>query len=299
MAFDHRPSTAAYMLRAVWPSPGLRKTGGLPSIRVGWRRHRIDPRHLARFLRLTGLRADRGVPMLYPHVFGFPLHMVILTHPAFPLPIWGALQVRNHLLQRRPISADAVLDLETRVARQRVLDKGVEVDLHTTVRAREEEPVWESLVTFYYRGRFGAPEGASPLARAPTVGDTVVAGWRTSSGVGWRFGSLTGDYNGIHCWSWYARLFGFRGAFHHPQLVLGQCVAHLAESSPGDTERLDAWLKGPVYYDADVSLRATGEGTGTAFALIAAADARPAILGRWSRGGAAGSGLFDEPDQPV
>lgn len=297
MEFDRRPSTLAYMLRGCHRAPGLPSAGGFPAVRVSWRRHRIAPRHLAAFLQLTGLSADRGLPLLYPHVFGFPLQMVILTHRVFPLPLWRALQIRNHLLQHRPIAADAVLDLEARVAGQRILERGAEVDLHTAVRS-EKELLWEGLTTFYYRGRFGEAGVASPLARAPDAGDEVVARWHTSSGAGWRFGRLTGDYNGIHWSRWYARMFGFRRAFHHPQLVLGQCMARLPSYDSEPARRLDAWLKGPVYYDSDVRLRATTHRDGVTFALNVDDEERPAILGR-CRSVSRQSRLLDAQDAPV
>lgn len=292
MRFKRRPMTLAFMLRAFFPSPGLRKAGGFPPLRASWSRHRIDRRHLAEFLRLTGLRADHGLPLLYPHVFSFPLQMVILTHPAHPIPIWNSLQIRNHLLQHRPVPADAVLDVETRVAGQRILEKGAEVDLHTGMRM-SGELVWESVNTFYYRGRFGEPGAVAPLARAPAVGEQMLAQWRLSAGTGWRFGRLTGDYNAIHWSNWYARRFGFRRAFHHPQLVLGQCMARLPAPAPPERQRLDAWLKGPVYYDSDVHLRVAMQSDGSTFALIPAGEERPAILGCWRRT-ASGEGLLPQ-----
>ena len=284
MEFQRRPSTLAYMLRAFYPTR-LRKRGSFPPLSAKWKRHRIDRRHLEEFLALTGLRADSKLPLLYPQVFGFPLQMAILTHPALPLPIWNSLQIRNHLLQHRPIAVDAVLDLETRVAHQRCLEKGAEVDLHTSVWS-QHELVWESLNTFYYRGRHGEPGPESARARAPDTGGETLAQWHMAMGPGWRFCGLTGDYNGIHWSRRYARLFGFRHAFHHPQLVLGQCMTHLPLLDPALPRRLDAWLKGPVYYDSDVQLRAAHSADGLTFALLAAGDERPAILGRWQQASA-------------
>ncbi len=298
MEFRRRPSVLAYMLRGFYPSPGVRGTGGCPSICARWRSHWVDRRHLAEFLHLSGLRADQGMPMLFPHVFSFPLQMAVLTHPRFPIPIWKVLQIRNHLLQHRPIFDDAVLDLETRVAGQRILEKGVEFDLHTSVSARQE-PVWESLNTFYYRGKYGQASAASPLARAPRHGDTMVARWRTPAAAsGWRFAALTGDYNGIHYWHWYARRLGFGRAFLHPQLVLGQCMARLSAPRATDRQRLDAWLKGPVYTDAGVRLNATTESDRTVFGLSLDGEERPAILGSWRSGEVAGP-LFDNESRPI
>jgi len=290
--FHRRPSVAAYMLRSLTPSPGLKKTVGFPPIRAIWRGHRVVRGRLAEFLRLSGLRADGTLPMLYPHVFGFPLQMVILMHPAFPIRPWNGLQIRNHILQHRTIPEDTVLDIETRVAHQRILEKGAEVDLHTTLRSRDEL-MWESINTYYYRGRFGDPEAVSPMARAPEAGGVVVDRWRTRSGTGWRMSGFTGDYNGIHYWNWYARRFGFPRALHHPQLVLGQCMVRLPIPGAGEAQRLETWLKGPVFHDSDVSLFAQIGPEGTTFQLMPGGEERPAILGRWSNG----AGKIRLPDE--
>lgn len=275
--FAGRPSAVAYMLRALAPSPGLERAGGFPPVRARWQGHRVDRRRLAELLRLTGLPAGDRLPLLYPHVVGFPLLLAVLTLRAWPLSIWRSLAVRTHLLQHRPIPGDAVLDLETRTAGQRILERGAEVDLHTAVR-RGGELCWESLVTFYYRGRLGPPGPPSPLARAPGAAGAETAAWRADAGGGWRFGGLNGDYNPLHWGSGYARRLGYRGAFHHPPLVLGQCLARLPD--PGAAQRLDAWLRGPVYQGSRLRLSSAPEPGGVAFALRVDEEPRPALLGR-------------------
>jgi acyl dehydratase len=281
LEFDRRPSVAAYMLRALAPSPGLERAGGFPPAGARWRGQRVDRRHLAEFLRLTGLPAGGPLPLLYPHVSGFPLLMAILTLRAWPLPIWRSLAVRTHLLQHRPIPEDAVLDLEARTAGQRILEKGAEVDLHTEVR-QEGELSWESLVTFYYRGRLGLPGEPSPMARAPQAAGAETATWRADAGGGWRFGGLNGDCNPLHWGTWYARRRGFRRAFHHPPMVLGQCLARLRWPGPAPARRLDAWLRGPVYHGSQLRLSSAAEpdGDGVTFALRVDEEPRPALLGR-------------------
>ena len=292
--FRRRPSALAYHVRAFHPSPGVRGDGDYPFIRATWTRHRVDPRQLAEFLSLTGLRANQHVPMLFPHVFSFPLQMAVLTHPRFPVPIWKVLQVRNRLLQHRPIADDAILDLETVISGQRLLERGVEFDLSTRV-SEKQELVWESTNTFYARGRLGGI-GASPR---PSVGvssfpGTLAARWRATDAAGWRFAALTGDYNGIHYWSWYARLMGFRRAFLHPQLVLGQCMARLDMPRTSGRERLEAWLRGPVYQRAEVELHTSPTPSGSDFHLMTDGERRPAIIGRWQFGEDA-----DRPIDPV
>src|SRR6185369_10158497 len=50
-------------------------------------------------------------PVLFPQVVGFRLQMALLTHPAYPLPIWTALQVRNRLVRHVHVDPGEKLDL--------------------------------------------------------------------------------------------------------------------------------------------------------------------------------------------
>jgi len=281
LEFSRQPSEALYMLGAFWPSPGLSETRPTAGFSARWTGHRLDPEKVAELNLLAGLPSDAGVSILHPHVFGFPLHMAILTHRRFPVPIWRVLQTRNTLVQRQAIADNAVLDFEVRVTAQRILARGAEMDFHTEVRV-EEALAWESLVTFFTPGRFGEPEDSSPLASSPSVQGEVIERWRMPGSGAFRVGRFTGDHNGIHLSDRYARAFGFRRALYHPPVVLGHCLARLASFGSGPATRLDAWLKGPVYKGSVVTLRAEPAPAGgpLAFALCVESDDRPALVGR-------------------
>jgi hypothetical protein len=276
--FDRRPSALPYMVRAMLPV--ARHVDLSPQIVARWRGHRVQAGQLAAFQRLAGQPAPgRALPMLYPHTFGFRLAMAILTHPAFPVPIWGVLQTRNHLVQHRRIPVDGYLDFETRVMRGRAVAKGAEFDLHTTVHV-DGELAWESDLTFFTRGRFGEPGPAAPLARSPSDTGSPVAEWTMQDAGHVAFGRFTGDYNGIHLWDWYARRLGFRRGLYHPPRVLGECLARLPRLEEQDCPvRLDVWLKGPVSHGSQVRLHAATSEHEAAFALYAG-DERPSIVGR-------------------
>jgi acyl dehydratase len=271
------PRAPAFMARAIlFPRrPGLR--GGLPALSAVWRGHRVAGTRLEDFLELTGLHGHPHWPLLYPQAAGFRLLMTLLTDRRFPFPIWGALQVRNRMTLHAPLARGDILDIEARVAGARALEKGTEIDLACTAR-RAGALVWESVNAFYYRGRHSAAAAAEEPPAAPVPDHDAVAEWTVPAGSRARFGRITGDYNGIHLSDWYARLFGFRGAFHHPQRMLGQCLAHLPRTGRAMPTRLETWLKGPVYYGAEVALRASADRA--EFALFVAGDERPAILGR-------------------
>lgn len=279
--YRSRPSPVRFMARALWPSAGFGDGSRLPAIAAHWREHRPDPAEITAFERLSGLRHDEAahLPFLYPHTIAFPLHMVVLTHPQFPVPIWRVLQVRNRLVQHRPLGKGESFDIQTRTSAHRILDKGVEVDLHTTMVAGADV-VWECTNTFYARGRFGKPAAPAATPRSPEIGGEIVDRWVTPREGGRRFGRLTGDYNGLHLFDWYARRMGFAGAFLHPQRVLGQCVERLLAGAWPESAQLEAWLKGPVFYGAPVELRASNGDGATTFALTMEGQSRPAIVGR-------------------
>jgi hypothetical protein len=276
--FDRRPSALPYMVRGMLPV--RRRFDLAPALVARWRSHRANRRQLAAFLAITGsTRPATSLPILYPHTFGFRLSMVILTHPRFPVPIWGVLQTRNRFLQHRPLGLDEVFDIETRVLHGRAVPKGAEFDLHTCARAGGAI-AWESLVTFFTRGRFGDADPASPAIRSPQVGGPLHAEWTLDDAGNWSFGRFTGDYNGIHFWDGYARRFGFQRGLYHPPRVLGECLARLPHlESPGGTLRLDAWIKGPVPHASRVRLHADISGTQRRFALFANEE-RPCFVGQ-------------------
>jgi hypothetical protein len=264
------------MLRAM--RPVRRHLALQPDITASWSNHRVDRDALSAFLAITGLPTGSSLPILYPHTFGFRLSMAILTHPVFPVPIWGVLQTRNRLEQHRPIPTDARLDFETRVLTGRAVAKGAEFDLHTAVRVAGEV-AWESLVTFFARGRYGEPAVTPRLADAPTSFGPPVAQWLPLNVHHRRFGSFTGDYNGIHLWDAYARRFGFSRALFHPPRVLGECLARLPACADDEPARLDVWLKGPVAHGVPVVLCAGPAADPEAFALYVEPE-RPCIVGR-------------------
>lgn len=274
--YRRTPSPLVFMPRVVRPYAGLGPGGAFPSVVTSWSGARFDERQIGRFRSATGLEPSS---ILFPHAFAFRLVMATLTHRAFPLPIWNALQVRNRLVAHRPLDLGGAYDFETRVVGHRTLDKGVEVDLATTAR-RGGDVDWESVVSVYYRGRFPGPTTVAP-ASPDLAGASEVATFRMPGGGGWSFGGLTGDFNGVHLWRGYARRFGFSDAFLHPQNAVGRCLARLPAPASA-AQRLDLWIKGPVFYQADVTLSAVRRGETTDFGLRIVGDPRFALAGTWS-----------------
>jgi hypothetical protein len=81
-------------------------------------------------------------------------------------------------------------------------------------------------------------------------------------------------------WPQYARRLGFRAAFLHPQRAAGMCLARLP-ALKCQPQKLDLWIKGPVFYSQDVNLSAIQTATEIRFGLALAGDPRFAISGTW------------------
>lgn len=278
---EQAPSALVFMARAFLPSPGLAESGAVPNIVQRWEGLRIEAAHLAKFRQASGLSEEDGVSILFPHVLGFRLQMALLTHRAYPLPIWNALQIRNRLVRHRQFRPGERLNLETRIGAHRLVEKGIEIDLHSRL-TRDSDCCWESEVTYFYRGRFGRPTNNDTVEAPNLARAAVVERFSMPRGGGWRFGTLTGDYNGIHWAKWYARRLGFRAAFPHPQRVAGMCLARL-RGPQSEAQTLQLWIKGPLFYAARVVLNAATIHQGVQFGLSLDADHRVALSGQWQQ----------------
>jgi hypothetical protein len=272
--YRSKPSALLYMARAVLPLAARRAPLSAPELLLRWTGVRAATRDVDAACALAEQPRCERLPFLYFQIVGFRLHMALLTHGAFPVPIWRMLQVRNRIVEHRALLRSCIVDLELRLAALRMLDKGLEADLHMSV-TESGGLAWESINTFYARGRFGPASAQAADSPAAPEGKPI-AEWTAATGGAWRFAGLTGDYNPLHLVDARARRGGFPRAFLHAQRVLGACLARL----PEPPRSLEAWIKGPVPYGARVRLRAREEEGACRFALWTELDARPAIVGR-------------------
>src|SRR5688572_8891658 len=157
------------VLKAALPSipvlnqlPGVRKDPNAdPSSLVFTRQDvTVERNHAAAYARVCGFPAKDTVPLTYPHLLAFPLHMQAMTSPQFPYPAVGSVHVENVVTGHRPVRAGETLDVTVRVSPVRPHAKGTVVDFLSEVRAGDEL-VWESTSTYLRRGKSneGAPRG--------------------------------------------------------------------------------------------------------------------------------------------
>lgn len=280
--YSRAPSALRFMPLALVPKKGLKSIGDLPEIIAIWKGCRPAPSSVQSFAMLTGIHIDTTFPPLFLHTISFRLLMSVLTCHPFPVNVLSILQTRNVIIQRRAVRLWETFDISASVAGCRVVQKGLEIDVRRAVSIAGDVAL-ESITTFYMRGDFGAARVDSGEA-SPDVPSITLSTCSIPHSGEWAFGKLTGDYNGIHMWNRYAKLFGFKGAFSHPQRVLGEILKRLPTFDPVAPSKLEIWLKGPVYYGSSLDIRADNnehEQCGL-FSLHVDGDARPAIVGRYS-----------------
>jgi hypothetical protein len=256
----------------------------VPKIKAVWEDVKIDPGHLKDFEEVCGLLSHTEfLYPLYPLTLIFPLILRVLGHRKAPLTVFRTLNTKLQVTSHRRIGVHESLRILCETGSLRILPKGIELDLTSTVQT-DHETVWESLHTFYYRGKFGEGD-TSNLDRPELLAipePKTLASWYLPDGIGFRFGRISGDTNGIHYSSLYARLFGFKRDFAQPILVLTKSLNCLSDF---DTSRfrLLALLKGPVYYKSNVYLKGYPSEEGIRFDIYCEDNPKPSLSCQLSR----------------
>jgi hypothetical protein len=236
--------------------PGVRKAGGeLPDLSLTRHDIPVDPRHVASYASICGFPRKDTVPLPYPHLLAFGLHMRIMTDGSFPFPAIGTVHLENSITQHRPISLAEALQVTARPDHLRAHPKGQVFDLLTTVHSRGEL-VWEETSTFLRRGRGSedAP-GGSTFPEAPAHGIT----WKLPADLG-------------------RRAFGFPRQIAHGMWSMARCVGALENRLP-DAVTVAVALKKPILLPGSVAFGSRAVEEGYAFSLTGPRSGLPHLSG--------------------
>lgn len=294
LSFTERPGVAGSYARILLRRrSGLRPGTRLPMMAATWRGAQADPLNVRRYLEVTGLTGEGALPVLYPHVLAAPIHMRMLSDPAFPLPLLGSLHVRNHILQHQPLDIEAPFDIRCTLAGQRNARKGLELDVGTELTTAGT-CVWESVSTFFIRGRFGDEDPPSPLDRLEPIPEAQAEDeWKVPLGTGRRYARVSGDYNPIHVAPLTAKLFGMKRDIAHGMWALAHSLNRLPPLDATLPHQVDVAFKGPTFMGSTVVMKAVHHERGHRFDLYCGNNPRP-VLQAEIRTVEAGVRLVDE-----
>ena len=272
---------ATTLLRAALPSipvvnqlPGVRKTGADPSSLHEVRFATVTRAHVTSYAAVCGFPVKDVVPLTFPHVLAFPLHMAVMSSPDFPFPAIGTVHLANSITRHRPVEIGETLQLEVHTSAVQPHPKGRAIDFLARATA-DGETVWESTSTYLRRGR------DNPDADAPGGPDHVVPGrvtWRLGSDVGRRYAAVSGDHNPIHLYRLTAKAFGFPRQIVHGMWSKARCLAALEGRLP-EAYTVDVGFKVPVPLPSTVAFTAASAGGGWRFGLHAARSGKPHLTG--------------------
>lgn len=186
--------------------------------------------NLKRYRKVCGFSSQTSVPITWPHILAFPLHLKLLTEKTFPLPLLGLVHLRNTITQHRPIGIGETLDIDVRLDGQKQGSKGLEFDLITEARSAGRLVWEENSTTLFRQPQAGGSSGTGQPPELQRFPNTVNI--KAPESIGRQYAGVSGDRNPIHMHALTAKAFGFPRAIAHGMWSKAQALACL-EQQPG------------------------------------------------------------------
>ncbi|MDE1184660.1 MaoC/PaaZ C-terminal domain-containing protein [Paraburkholderia sp.] len=231
----------------------------LPPLRLVRQAALIDPGDLGHYMRVCGFIPEHGVPLTYPHLLAFPLHLLMLTDPAFPWPALGLVHLANRVRLRQPLYMRDVLRIEVEFGALLRHDKGQAFVLHTRIY-RRGEAVWDGDSVYMKRGIAASGAVLAPLEIERHALQRA-ARWQLPAQLGRDYAKASGDYNPIHLHPLTARAFGFPRAIAHGMWTFARAASALQPPKVLLNAEFSAEFKLPMLLPSDVSLWSSSPGT--------------------------------------
>jgi hypothetical protein len=195
--------------------------------------------------------------------------------------LFGLVHVQNRIAMRQPLSAEEPAEIRAWIESHRETERGQEFELHTEYVVAGDA-IWDETCTFLARRKPPAgakPGGARNADGAPDAAAIKSSSFRAPSGLGRRYGFISGDVNPIHMSDLSARAFGFPHAIAHGMWSLGRSASDFeAEQFNGGCE-LSVTFKLPIYMPSWLMLQRWSIENGSGFALRDAQGEKPHLVG--------------------
>ncbi len=276
------PGLPGMLVKAATSRKPAQREPQFPPLVITARGIRADTAKLAKFSEVCGFENGAHLPLTYPHIMAFALHMQLMLEPEFPFTPMGAVHVRNRISQQRPLAIDEPLDFTVRLGDAEQVAKGYEVSIVTEV-ASAGEVVWDDLSVMLIR-KGGTGEKRAKEAPAESPGFSESLQWQLPADMGRRYAAASGDYNPIHLYPITAKLMGFKRQIMHGMWSKSRCVAELLPASHTSAAAVDVAFKLPIFLPSTVTLLHTTGDSGSRFELRDAKGEKPHLAGELSLG---------------
>lgn len=250
--FHNSPNLLGQYLRALLAKGDKNKAGVLPNIQAWQTGIKTNPKKVATYAQVCGFTAQGDLlPLTYPHILAFPLHMELMLHKDFPLPLMGLVHIRNSITQHRAIGIEDKLDICCSFANAQNTDKGFEFDIRTEITCAGEL-LWESTSTNLAR-KGGSKSKVKRVRPEPMVFDSQER-WNLATNLGRCYARVSGDSNPIHLFKMSAKLFGFKQHIIHGMWNKARLIATLQPLMQSEKLEVITEFKLPVFLPSQVEL---------------------------------------------
>lgn len=279
------PSAEGLYLKAA--TTALRRPKGkpkLPLLGLQVKNVRVSAQQLAEYRKVCGFADSHTLPITFPHVMAAALHLQLMVHPRFPLPMLGLVHVGNRIRQHRGLGSGETYDFDVRLGESRFVRQGLEFDIDTSVTVDGVE-VWSEVMTTLYRMPSPKQNGARPSTPPPVVSLSEYIAVNAPADTGRRYAKVGKDFNPIHLAALPAKLFGFKRHIAHGMWSVAHCAALLEDRIEGEPGALDVQFRQPLFLPGRAALkfahRAAGgeKGAGIEFALLASRSDKVHLTG--------------------
>jgi acyl dehydratase len=228
--------------------------GEMPDLELAMNDVVVEVDRLAAYNRVCGFSLRDELPVTYPHILAFPLHLALMTDGQFPFGAVGLVHVRNKITQHRPVLSSEVMSVRVRAGAISDHPAGQQFPLLTEVRVGDELVWEEESVNLRVGGDARPPKsrGGRRPAGAAERELPLVAQWRLPGDLGRRYAAVSGDSNPIHMHPLSAKLFGFPSAIAHGMWTKARSLAAMEGHLP-DAFKVSVTFKKPLVLPATVA----------------------------------------------
>ncbi len=237
----------------------------------------VQRERLTAYDRVCGFPLRDQLPATYQHILAFPLHLQLMTDPAFPFPALGLVHVANRIEQHRRVMATEELSLRVWATPLESHPRGTQFAICSEARVGDEL-VWDERSTLLKRGESSRASNRSDGQPRDETDLPVTATWRLPGDLGRRYGSVSGDLNPIHIHPLTARLFGFPTAIAHGMWTKARCLAALDPRLP-DRFTVEVEFRKPILLPATVTFGERAQDGQLRFSVRGAGKGTPHLEG--------------------
>lgn len=283
IVLNEAPGTLSQYSRALFAKGTKTKNPQLPKTEIILSGVKADPAKVAKYSEVCGFnQKSTALPLTFPHIMAFPLHIELMLQKDFPLALMGLVHIRNEIIQHRPINIQESMDIRCYFTEGRMTDKGFEIDIKSDVTINGEL-VWEDISTNLARMKTDVPAPAKSKEKKTLPSHPFKEAWTLVSDLGRRYAGVSGDSNPIHLHPLSAKLFGFKRHIAHGMWTKARSIATLQSQLGSDACRVVVDFKLPVFLPAAIELHYDKQDGKIEFDVRDSAGEKPHLAGEISK----------------